>query len=92
MQAATKTGIELWVSRRALMATALAAWTGGIVLAGAAGWYTVHHHRAAPDATVETTASDSTDAIESPATLVLPAEVVVAPRPHDNGVTQMQKP
>jgi hypothetical protein len=88
MQAATQTGIELWVSRRALMATALAAWTGGVLLAGAAGWYTLHH-RGAPDATVETTA---TDAIESPATVVLPAEVVIAPRPHDNGVTQMQGP
>jgi hypothetical protein len=91
MQAATQTGIELWVSRRALMATAFAAWTGGVLLAGAAGWYTLHH-RAVSDATVETAAPDSTDAIESPATVVLPAEVVVAPRPHDDGVTQMQKP
>jgi hypothetical protein len=92
MQAATQTGIELWVSRRVLMATAFAAWTGGVLLAGAAGWYTVHHRGAAPDATVETTASDSTDAVESPATVVLPPDLVVAPRPHDNGAALMQKP
>ena len=91
MQAATQTGIEFWVSRRALMATALAAWTCGVLLAGAAGWYTVHH-RAASDVTVETTAPDSTDAVESPATVVLPPDLVVAPRPHDNVAAQMQKP
>jgi hypothetical protein len=50
------------------------------------------HHRAASDVTVETTAPDSTDAVESPATVVLPPDLVVAPRPHDKGAAQMQKP
>jgi|CZKU01.1.fsa_nt_gi hypothetical protein len=89
MQAATQTGIEAWVPRRAMMVTGIAAWAGGLVLAVVAGWYTVHV-RTATHATEEATPAWA-DTAESQETLVLAADVVVAARPHD-GVTQKQKP
>ena len=37
MSSRAQTGIEAWVSRRAMLMTGMAAWTGGLVLAIAAG-------------------------------------------------------
>ena len=42
MSSRAQTGIEAWVSRRSMLITGLAAWTGGLVLAIAAGDHMGH--------------------------------------------------
>jgi hypothetical protein len=72
-----------------MLAAGIAAWTGAVVLAGAAGLYTLHHHRA-PTVVVETAATAPADEVEPTGAVVLPEDVVLAPRPK-GGVTQMQR-
>jgi hypothetical protein len=97
MRAAMQTGIEAWVPRRAMMVTGVTAWAGGLVLAVAAGWYTLHV-RTATNAAEEATPAWAETA-DSRETVVLPADVIVAPRPQVGvtekpgvGVTEKQKP
>jgi hypothetical protein len=42
MSSRTQTGIEAWVSRQSMLVTGMAAWTGGLVLAIAAGGHVAH--------------------------------------------------
>jgi hypothetical protein len=92
MRAIAKNGAEAWVSRREMLGAGIAAWAIGAVLALAAGWYASHPTARvhAVENNAETTTEPATeDTAGAPQPVVMPPDVVVAPRP-SAGVTEMQ--
>jgi hypothetical protein len=91
MRAIAKNGAEAWISRREMLSAGVAAWVIGAALAVAAGWYVSHPATRvnAIENNADTTTEPTEDTAGAPQPVVLPPDVLVAPRP-SAGVTAMQ--